>query len=104
MGKEAVIDINSCNADKILQVFEEIGNYIGSNANEVSHQVQQAFTSQNHYDWLAAIPVGPQELQVKTKPVTEGSEPTNTKVAPEDVPKSPSLLLRCRRRAMHKKG
>ena len=48
IGKEAVTDINSCDADKILQAFEEIGNYIGSNVNEVGHQVQQAFTSGTH--------------------------------------------------------
>ena len=28
MGKEAVIDIKSCDADKILLIFEEIGNFI----------------------------------------------------------------------------
>ena len=48
MGKKAVIDINSCDADKILRAFEEIGNYIASKANEAGHQVQQAFTSGTH--------------------------------------------------------
>ena len=32
IGREAVIDVNSCDAKKILCVFEEIGNFIGSNS------------------------------------------------------------------------
>ena len=40
MGKEAVININSCDANKIIRVFEEIGNFIGSNIDRVGNQVQ----------------------------------------------------------------
>ena len=50
IGKEAVVDITSCDADKILQVFEEISNYIGSNIHDVGYQVQQTFTLGIHYD------------------------------------------------------
>ena len=59
--KEAVIDINLCDANKILHVFEEIGNFIGSNVNWVDHQVQQAFIIGVHYDWVAAEPRNPWE-------------------------------------------
>ena len=43
VGNEAVIDINSCDANKILCSFEKIGNFIESNVNGVGHQVQLAF-------------------------------------------------------------
>ena len=84
IGKEAVTDINSCDADKILRAFENIRNYIGSNGNEVGHQVQQAFTSGTHYDWAAMVPPEPRELMIKTEP-KGGREPTLTKVAPKDA-------------------
>ena len=56
-----MIDINLCNADKILSVFEEIGNFIGSNIDGVGHQVQQVFLSGVYYDWVVAEPTDPWE-------------------------------------------
>ena len=37
IGKEAVIDVNLCDAKKILRAFEEIGNFMGSNIYGVGH-------------------------------------------------------------------
>ena len=59
MGKEVVIDINSCGTDRILQAFEEIGNYIGSNVDGVGHQVQQVFSLGTHYNWASVEPEDP---------------------------------------------
>ena len=62
-----MVDITSCDADKILRAFEEISNYIGSNIHDVGHQVQLAFTSGVHYDWTATRPPDPRKLQIKSK-------------------------------------
>ena len=67
MGKEAVIDITSCDADKIIRAFEEISNYIGSNIEDVGHQIQQAFISGEHHDWTATRPQDPHRLMVRVK-------------------------------------
>ena len=67
MGKEAVIDITSCDADKIIRAFEEISNYIGSNIEDVGHQIQQAFISGEHHDWTATRPQDPHKLMVRVK-------------------------------------
>ena len=56
-----MVDVNSCDANKILRAFEKIGNFIGLNANGVSHQVQRAFLSGVHYNWVAEEPNDPQE-------------------------------------------
>ena len=72
IGKEAVIDITSCDADKILRAFEEISNYIGSNIHDVGHQVQQAFTSGMHYNWTANRPPDPRKLRVKSESDPDG--------------------------------
>ena len=61
MGKEVVVDINSCDAGKILHVFKKIGNCIGSNINGDDHQVQQAFLTEVHRDWVATKPSDPRE-------------------------------------------
>ena len=49
-----MVDINSCDTDKILHAFKEIGNFIGSNNDGFGYQVQQAFLVGVYYDWVAA--------------------------------------------------
>lgn len=86
MGKEAVIDINLCDADKILRAFEEIGNFIGFNVDGVGHQVQQVFTTGAHYDWVVAEPKDPREKMVKVKAKNKDNDEQFVCVKPEDIP------------------
>ena len=67
IGKKAVANITSCNADKSLRVLKEISKYIGSNIQDVYHQVQLVFTSGVHYYWTATRLPDPRKLQVKSE-------------------------------------
>ena len=60
-------NITSCNADKSLRVLKEISKYIGSNIQDVYHQVQLVFTSGVHYYWTATRLPDPRKLQVKSE-------------------------------------
>ena len=51
-GKDAVIDIYSCDADKIQRVFKEILNYAGINMEGgISHYIQRALNTREHYPY-----------------------------------------------------
>ena len=66
-----MVDITSCDVDKILRAFEEIFNYIGSNIHDIGHQIQQTFTSGVHYDWTATRP--PDQRKLKVEPENDRS-------------------------------
>ena len=86
MGKEAAININSCDADKIIRAFKEIGNFMGSNIDGFGHQVQQAFTMRVQYDCVAAEPKDPQQRMVKVEAKNKDDEEQFVHVKPEVVP------------------
>ena len=60
IDKEAVVDINSCDAGKIQGAFEEISNYAGSNMDGgVVCYIQHALNTGEHYPFGNKALLGP---------------------------------------------
>ena len=76
IGKEAVIDINSCDSDKIQRALEEMSNYIGTNTyGGIGHCIQRSLDTRENYPFADEAPHDPR-IKVTTNPDLGNMEST----------------------------